>query len=199
MKLKRYVVTIIIGVLVGILTVIGQKYLPTNLNFLANSASTWLIPAFLIPYFLKTDKKDSIILSIISLILCVLGYYIFEAILNNHSFEFGSTIILWLICAVVGGFVFGLGANYSNTKENIIKYVSMNLLPAVFISEGVDKLIHISEYQYIVVGIILQIIIGLILYFVINNKKAIKKKNLLSILCLVILGTLAFNILYCVL
>ena len=61
MKLKRYVVTIIIGVLVGILTVIGQKYLPTNLNFLANSASMWLIPAFLIPYFLKTDKKDSII------------------------------------------------------------------------------------------------------------------------------------------
>ena len=144
MKLKRYVVTIIIGGLVGILTVVGQKYLPTNLNFLANSASMWLIPAFLIPYFFKTDKKDSIILSIISLILCVLGYYIFEAIINNHSFEFGSTIILWLICAVAGGFVFGLGANYSNTKENIIKYVSMNLLPAVFISEGLDKLIHIS-------------------------------------------------------
>ena len=61
MKLKRYVVTIIIGVLVGILTVIGQNYLPTNLNFLANSASMWLILAFLIPYFLKTDKKDSII------------------------------------------------------------------------------------------------------------------------------------------
>ena len=70
MKLKRYVLTIMIGVFVGIFTLIGQKYLPMNLNFLANSASMWLIPAFFIPYFLKTDKGNSIILSTISLIFC---------------------------------------------------------------------------------------------------------------------------------
>ena len=196
MKSKKYILTIIIGSLVGILTLMGQKYLPINLNFLANSTSMWLIPAFLIPYIFKTDKKASIILSISSLVFCVLGYYVFEAIFNNHTFEVSRTIIFWLICAVAGGIVFGLGAYYSNKEQNIIKYVSMNLLPAVFISEGVYKLIHIKEYQHMVIGIILQIIIGLILYFVIANKEAIKKKNILSIVGLVILGTFAFNILF---
>ncbi len=38
MKNRKYIITIIIGTLVGILTLIGQKYLPINLNFLANSA-----------------------------------------------------------------------------------------------------------------------------------------------------------------
>lgn len=196
MKFKKYIIAIVIGSVVGIVTLIGQKYLPENLNFLANSASMWLIPAFLIPYFFKPDKINAILLSIISLELCCLGYYIFEAVLNHHTFEINRTVIFWLVCAVAGGIVFGLGANFSNTKENIIKNVSMNLLPAVFISEGLDKLIHISEYEHMVSGIILQIIIGLILYFVINNKECLNIKNILSILCLTILGTLAFSILF---
>lgn len=196
MKLKRYVLTIMIGVFVGIFTLIGQKYLPMNLNFLANSASMWLIPAFFIPYFLKTDKGNSIILSTISLIFCVLGYYVFEAILNSHSFEMGRAMIFWLICAVVGGFVFGLGANYANTKKNTIKYIGMNLLPAVFLSEGLDKLIHISEYGHMLIGVILQIIIGFIFYFVINDKESLKRKNVFAIICLVIVGTLAFDVLF---
>lgn len=39
-------------------------------------------------------------------------------------------------------------------------------------------------------------IIGLILYFVIKNKEILKGKNLLSIICLVPLGTLTFDILF---
>ncbi len=156
----------------------------------------WLIPTFFVPYFLKTDKRDSIILGINCLISCVLGYYIFEAVFNNHSFELSRTIVFWLICAVVGGLVFGLGANYSNTKKSIVRYMSMNLLPAVFISEGLDKLIHISEYEHMITGIILQIIIGLVLYYIVNYKDFLKKKNLLSTLCLVIVGTLSFCIFF---
>lgn len=48
---KKYTLAVVLGLVVGILTVIGQKYLPINLNFLANSGSVWLIPAFLFSYF----------------------------------------------------------------------------------------------------------------------------------------------------
>lgn len=51
MKIQKYLLPIIIGFLFGIFTLVGQKYLPINLNFLANSASMWLIPAFLISYY----------------------------------------------------------------------------------------------------------------------------------------------------
>lgn len=193
--MKKYILAITIGILVGILTMIGQKYMPMDLNFLVNSSSMWLIFAFLIPYILKTNKKYSIILSISNLIFCVLGYYVFEAIINHHTFEFGRVIIFWLMCAVVGGFVFGLGANYSNTEKNVIKCISMNLLPAVFLSEGLYKLININEYENILINLTLQMIIGFVLYLVINHKESLKKKNLFSILGLVILGIVFFSML----
>jgi len=195
MKAKKYIISIVIGITVGILTVIGQKYLSIHLNFLANSASMWLIPAFLIPYMLKTNKKDSIIVSIITLIFCVLGYYIFEAIFNHHAFEFSRIVKFWLMCAILGGLVFGLGANYSNTQENVIKSISMNLLPAVFISEPLYKFIHISEYGNIVIDILLQMILGLTLYYGINKKESLKAKNLFVCMVLVLLGVLGFHVL----
>ena len=37
---------LLLGLLIGILTVMGQKYLPDSLNSLANSGAIWLIPAF---------------------------------------------------------------------------------------------------------------------------------------------------------
>jgi len=189
---RNYLIAIITGIIVGILTVIGQKYLSGNLNFLVNSASMWLIPAFFIPYFLKTDSKDSIIISMSTLIFCVLGYYIFEAIIHNHTFEFSRIVIFWLMCAIAGGIVFGLGANYSRTQNGKLKLLSMNLLPAVFLSEPLYKLINISAYSNVILDIIVQIIMGLILYGIINFKESHKFKNILSCIFLTILGILGF-------
>lgn len=192
MKKKNYLIAIVLGIIVGLLTVIGQKYLSNYLNFLVNSASMWLIPAFLLPYLLRANNKDSVIISITTLIFCVLGYYIFEAIIHNHTFEFSSSVILWLLCAIAGGIVFGLGASYANTKSGKIKLLSMNLLPAVFLSEPLYKLININEYRNIVLDIIVQSLIGLILYGIINSKESIKLKNILSCLFFIILGFLGF-------
>ena len=78
---------------------------------------------------------------------------------------------------MVGGLVFGLGANFSHTKKNFLKYAGMNLLPAVFISKGLDKVIHFSEYKHMIIGVILSIMIGAVLYFVINRNEAFRKNN----------------------
>lgn len=45
---------LLLGLLTGILTVMGQKYLPGLLNSLANSGAVWLIPAF---FMASTAKK----------------------------------------------------------------------------------------------------------------------------------------------
>ena len=45
--IKNFMISILIGLTVGVITVIGQKYLPINLNFLANSGAIWLIPTFI--------------------------------------------------------------------------------------------------------------------------------------------------------
>lgn len=59
---KRYILAIVLGSVIGVLTLVGQKYLPMNLNFLANSGAVWLIPAFLLSYF-ERETEYSLSLS----------------------------------------------------------------------------------------------------------------------------------------
>ena len=185
-----------IGMITGILTLIGQKHLPNNLNFLANSASMWLIPAFLVPCFMRGDKKQSVVIGVTVLTFCVLGYYFFEAGYNHHSFFINGRQLLWLCCAVIGGVVFGLCGNLARTKTGISSYISMNILPAVFVTEASSKLFHVNDYRHMIYGLLLQISIGIMLYAIINRKNALKMKNILSFIVLVIFGSIAFEMLW---
>lgn len=195
-RTKNYIIAVILGIAVGCLTLVGQKYLPINLNFLANSGAVWLIPAFCISYFSKSNKLDSIILCIVCLLFCVSGYYIFEAIINHHGLTMNKWEIVWTVMAFAAGFVFGFGAYFANNSENLLKYCGMNLLPAVFFSEGVNKFIHISDYSHMVPAVIMVSMIGLILYIVINCKDSIKKNNLISFTILSVFGLAGFEVLY---
>lgn len=193
---KNSMISILTGLLVGIITLFGQKYLPINLNFLANSGAVWLIPAFLLSYFFRADWKHSIMTCTLCLISCVFGYYIFEALYNHHNFIFGGYIIIWLACAIIGGIIFGLGAGFANQKNGWLKFFGQNLLPAVFLSEGINKVIHIEEYRHMIPAVILVTLIGIVLYGVINQKTAWKKKNLISLLLLTALGLAGYEVIY---
>lgn len=194
--IRNYTVAIILGILVGGLTVIGQKYLPINFNFLANSGAVWLVPAFFISYFLKSSKGNSIGLCIVCLLFCVMSYYWFEAIMNNHEFYLNRWAIIWIVMAFVAGAVFGLGAYFVNSRNHILKYCGMNLLPAVFFSEGMIKLIHLSDYLHMIPAVIMITCIGLIIYLAINRKDYLKRFNLISFMTLSFLGLVGHEVLY---
>lgn len=193
---KKYVLAIILGMGVGILTLVGQKYLPVNLNFLANSGAVWLIPAFLLSYFENENRAHSIAVTILCLLGCVYGYYIFEAILNHHTFTLAEGALLWSGVALVAGAVFGLGAYFANQENSKLKYWGMNLLPAVFTAEGLDNVIHIQDYSHMVPAVIMKIIIGIILYLVINRKDVMRPKNMISYAVVTALGVVAFAVLF---
>lgn len=194
-SIKIYILAIILGLVVGVLTLIGQKYLPMNLNFLANSGAVWLIPAFLLSYFEKGNKLHAIATTIVCLLGCVYGYYIFEAVLNHHTFTLARGTLLWSVVALIAGAVFGLGAYLANQEGSKLKYFGMNLLPAVFTAEGLDNVIHIEDYSHMVPAVIMKIIIGVILYLVVNRKDVIKIKNMISYVVITALGVVGFAVL----
>ncbi len=195
-NINKLIISIFFGLIIGIITIIGQKYLPINLNFLANSGAIWLIPAYLLSYYFKTNKLSSILVSILCLISCVFNYYLFESILNNHPLIINNHMIIWLICALIGGFIFGLGAYYSNNKENILKQISQNLLPAVFFSEGTNKLIHLKNYNHMIPAVIMVTIIGILLYLMINRKNILKRNNINTFAILSLLGIIFYETIY---
>lgn len=192
---KKYISAIGLGLAVGIVTLIGQKYLPMNLNFLANSGAIWLVPAFLLSYFWKKDIVHSIAVTIICLLGCVYGYYIFEAVLNRHGFTLAGGALLWSVVALLAGAVFGLGAFFANQKHSKLKYLGANLLPAVFTAEGLDNVIHIEDYSHMIPAVIMKIIIGVILYLVVNRKDAVELKNIGSYAVATALGVFGFAVL----
>lgn len=195
-SMKKYILAIILGLVVGVLTLVGQKYLPMNLNFLANSGAVWLIPAFLLSYFEKGNRLQAIVTSIVCLLGCVYGYYIFEAVLNHHAFTLARGTLLWSGVALIAGAVFGSGAFFANQENSKLKYFGMNLLPAVFTAEGLDNVIHIKDYSHMVPAVIMKIIIGVILYLVINRKDVIRRKNIISYVVITALGVVAFAVLF---
>ncbi|MCI8441378.1 MAG: hypothetical protein HFG27_02450 [Provencibacterium sp.] len=193
--MKKLLVPAAAGIIVGVITLIGQRYLPINLNFLANSGAVWLVPAFLLSFFFREDAKISITTAIICLLGCVSGYYVSEAIFNQHPLTFSKGILIWSIIALAAGAVFGIGANWANTKSNPLKYCGMNLLPAVFVAEGVDEILHISDYSHMIPAVVLKIAIGIALYIIINRRLSLKGISLACFIGFSVLGVVVYMVL----
>lgn len=184
-----------IGLGTGALTVIGQKYLPGSFNSLANSGAVWLVPAFFVALAAKT-KASAIFLCMETLIVCVLSYYWMEALMNQHSFlPLGYYFYVWLACAFVFGVIFGAGAFLRSQRSSSHPW-GASLLPAVFLSEGLSELLHLSDYMHMIPAVIGRILIGIILYFIIYKGAFGDRKPLISFCTLSALGLAGFEVLY---
>jgi hypothetical protein len=189
-----YLYALLIGSVVGFLTVIGQKYLPGSLNSLANSGAVWLIPAFFVAALGKR-LFASIALCVETLAVCVVSYYAFEAVINSHSVVFSGFAWVWLGCAFVFGAIFGTGA-YFYTNKTCYYHWGAGLLPAVFLSEGLNELIHLPDYAHMIPAIIGRIVVGIVLYVIVFRKDSLNKKALFCSGMLTLLGIFGYELIY---
>ena len=192
----KYAISLLIGGLAGCLTLCGQRVLPINLNFLANSGAVWMIPAFFVGLRFGGKALSRAVGCTLCLIGCVLGYYGFEALMNRHAFSVSVYVCLWLGIALGAGVAGGIAAYWAGTRSDFLKCIGLNLVPAVFLSEGVSKLIHISEYMHMIYGVGLTVVAGGILYILLNRREALRARNLLSVGVLLLAGECFFEALY---
>ncbi|WP_376768438.1 DUF6518 family protein [Paenibacillus planticolens] len=182
------------GIIVGILTVLGQRVLPGNWNSLANSGTVWLIPAFFVGA-LGSTKTRSAIASILSLIGMVAGYYGYSMMIHGvaHSLYF---IMVWLGAAMIGGILFGIaGYLWSRDIGSKHKYGSA-LIGGVFITEGLHLFIHIDAYRHMLAVGVTQIIVGFVLVLVLERSTKERTASFLVMLPVIILGLIGYQILY---
>lgn len=186
----------LVGALVGVLTVLGQKYLPGDWNSLANSGAVWLVPAFFTALCMKQSRGKSMALCILCLLLCVFGYYGLEAWMNGHSFPVGGMIVVWLGCAVLGGAIFGYGAYLHGSGKGWKRSVAINLLPAVFLAEGLNKLIHFAHYAHMAGAVAGTCVLGVALYFALNRRQSFVWQPLACVAVLTVLGLIGYEALF---
>lgn len=189
--------SILIGLVVGVLTLIGQAFLPGNFNSIANSGAVWLMPAYYLASRLESIKQ-AIISCILCLIGSVYGYYIFEAMWNNHTFTFFSYYkFLWVVCALIAGTIFGMASNKGKTSQNnFYKSIGKSVLPAVFIAEGLNILMHKKDYAHMINVGYMWIVVSIVLAAISFKKDILKKDSIFALTSVSILGLIFYEIIF---
>ncbi|TYR80500.1 hypothetical protein FZC66_08975 [Priestia megaterium] len=183
----------IVGLIVGILTVLGQGVLPGNWNSLANSGTVWLLPAFFMGA-LSSTKGKSAISAIITLLGMVTGYYAYAMLIQNvsHSLYY---ILVWTVAAVIGGSIFGIaGYLWGKDRGPLHKYGSA-LIGGVFITEGLHLFLNLSDYIHMWHTGVVQIIVGVSLVLALERSNKERIASLLALIPIIVLGVIGYAIL----
>jgi hypothetical protein len=123
---------LILGAVVGVLTSLLQKYLDFPWLGLVNAASPWLTTAF-VAGALQARLPIAVVMGIAATVLEVVAYYV-TADLRGFGVS-SSYVVLWSLCAVVGGPVFGAAGHVWRRASPA--GAGAALLVAAFASEAV--------------------------------------------------------------
>lgn len=103
-RLGRVLLALALGIAVGVLTSLLQKYLDHPWLALVNAASPWLTTAF-VAGALQSRLPTAALVGMAATLLQVAGYYVTA---DLRGFGVSSTyVVVWSLCAVLGGPVFG--------------------------------------------------------------------------------------------
>ncbi|SDX34421.1 hypothetical protein SAMN05444487_114101 [Marininema mesophilum] len=193
MKQVEYLLfSFFIGIIIGILTILGQGVLPEYWDSLANSGSVWLLPAFFTGSLGSSNLK-SIISSILTLLGMVVGYYGYGMLIKHVPYS-TAFISLWTVMALIGGAIIGLAGFYWRNDGHPMHKFGSSLIGGVFISEGLTTFIHFNDYSHMMNVGIVQIIFGLVLIYWLEKRDRIScYKALMPIL---ILGITIYELLH---
>ncbi|ASI78039.1 DUF6518 family protein [Bacillus pacificus] len=193
MFVRIFILPIIVGILVGILTKLGQGILPGHWNSLANLGSVWLVPSFFVASF-SYSKRTAILSGILALLGMVLGYYGYAIIFKNvsHSIYF---ISVWITCAFIGGTIFGIAGFLWKDTTNPLHKLGSALIGGVFVTDGLHILLNFEDYNHMLPVGYTEVIVGIILILVLERSNANRISSFLMMVPITILGLIGYKLL----
>jgi hypothetical protein len=160
------VLILLCGLLVGVLTLVGQAVLPGSLNQIANSGAIWLVPPFFIGSLMSSERYAALA-GIGTLVCTVIGFYLAQSVIGIALSPF--YIILWLLVALVGGTLSGVAGHWwrygrlPKEKRLSRSIFALAFLGGVFVTEGLYLLLLLHYLPQGIGGIIIGVLIVFIL------------------------------------
>ncbi|WP_242250529.1 DUF6518 family protein [Bacillus cereus group sp. BfR-BA-01379] len=193
MFLRIYLIPIIVGIIVGILTKLGQGILPGHWNSLANLGSVWLVPSFFVASF-SYSQRTAILSGILALLGMVLGYYGYAIVITNvaHSIYF---ISVWIVCAFIGGTIFGIAGFLWKDATNPLHKFGSALISGVFVTDGLHILLNFEDYSHMLPVGYTEVIVGIIFILVLERSNANRISSFLMMVPIIILGLIGYKLL----
>lgn len=154
-SLQRLSLALVIGLLTGALTLLGQRYLPGPLLSFANCYSVWLSAAFLFGTLVRSPLWAFAGGAIVQL-SALAGYYLTSFLVLNLSLDSYGYAVFWGIGGVIGGPAFGLAGYWWGNGAGIRRIAGGALLGASYLSEGayfLDTLGYDIGYAFLIIGL----------------------------------------------
>jgi hypothetical protein len=155
---------LLIGLIIGGLTLLFQDVLPDNFIQIANSGAVWSVVAFVIGR--RTASRTRAMLGgFLALVGEVIGYYTFAYFANLMDIMPSTLAVVgyWLIVALVAGPVFGWAGYASIQREGLPGRIGTGAMAAAFIGEGLYLLTILPTPTTGVTWLITAVIITLVL------------------------------------
>ena len=140
-------VAVAVGVGVGALTAYGQGWLSDATTSLGNSAGPWSVAAFLVARY-NRRVAPAVVAATLTLACCELGYALATEVRGGTSAT--STVLFWLIAAVLAGPPLGVAGAWS-TETGLRRGVGLSALGGVLLGEGVygwSTIANTTDWRY---------------------------------------------------
>ena len=130
------------GAVVGVLTSIGQGFLPFELSPLANSAGSWSLAAFALA-LVEVGPRRAAVLGAAALVTMLAGYAIATTL---RGFAVGTALLaFWGLASIVIGPALGVGAAWFRGRDAVRSAAGMALVAGILIGEGMYGLTVIAD------------------------------------------------------
>ena len=133
--------SVVVGIAVGILTSLGQRWIGHSLQSVANSAGPWSLAAFVVARRMRSMPSGAVAAAV-TLATCEIGYVIANEVRDISSSK--STVVFWLVAAALAGPPLGVAAVWSRGLEPFKRGAGFGVPVGVLIGEGAYGLARLT-------------------------------------------------------
>lgn len=179
-------IAVLVGIAIGAATSFGQAWLPDSWVAVTNSASPWLLGAF-VAGALQVRRGWAVPAGLVCCLLEVLAYYVITP-LRGYPVD-RTEIVFWACCAIVGGPLFGWAGWAWLRAGDRLRPVGAAFLPATFLAEAIGSYQLRLHYES---DVLLYTVIGLVLLAVVAARTRRPTRTVLTTAALTAVGIAAY-------
>jgi FtsH-binding integral membrane protein len=137
---RSLLTTLVVGLLLGALTALGQQYLPDAVRSLANSSGPWCLVAFALAWRAPRGRP---VVGALALAALLAGYVACSAVRGYPSST--ALLLFWGLASVLVGPVLGVAAGWVRGTDGIRPALGAAVPAGVLVGEAVYGLTVVAD------------------------------------------------------
>jgi hypothetical protein len=140
---STWILALVGGLLIGALTSFGQLWLDRPFQALVNSASAWLVIAFIAGAYARNWRTAAAT----GAVACLAELLSYAVTAHVRGYAAGGSIVLfWCTCGLVGGPILGAAGQQWRHGRRSYRSLAVAVAAGAFVAEGLWVYVHQNHY-----------------------------------------------------